>query len=44
MSPGTRLEKVKVITLASMPEREEDNTKTPQAVNNNTKVDTEIPF
>ncbi len=48
MSPGTRLEKVKVITLASMPEREDDvaalaDYSIPKP-ENNTKVGTEVPF
>lgn len=41
MSPGTRLESVKVLSLASMPEREEPKAEEPKA---KTKVDTEIPF
>ncbi len=41
MTPGTRLESVKVLSLASMPEREEPKAEEPKA---KTKVDVSIPF
>ncbi len=41
MSPGTRLESVKVLSLASMPERDEPKVEEPKA---KTKVDVGIPF
>ena len=41
MSPGTRLEKVTVLELAEMPDREETKTEEPKP---KTKVDVEIPF
>ncbi len=41
MSPGTRLESVKVLSLAAMPDREEPKAEEPKV---KTKVDVEIPF
>jgi hypothetical protein len=43
MSPGTRLEKITVNSLATMPEREEPKIETPKA-EVKTKIDTEVPF
>lgn len=41
MTPGTRLESVKVLSLATMPDREEPKAEEPKV---KTKVDVEIPF
>jgi hypothetical protein len=43
MSPGTRLEKVIVHTMAEMPVREEPKEETPE-VKKDTKINVEVPF
>jgi len=44
MSPGTRLEKIIVHSLAEMPERREDTTKVEEPKVQPSKISTEIPF